>query len=216
MDPFRLCVAMTPLAAYLLMLAGFNFTRRPVVVSGTRDLAALGLGIVGLLVVGPIELLLPQLPSEITGYAWLVILLIYALSLTLGVLLLPPRIVVYNASLDQIRPVLSEVVNELDSDARWAGGSAALPNLRVEFHLDDHPSVRNVSLIASSSRQSFSGWRTLEKALRKRLRATVENAPNLCGLISLLAALAIAARMGWLFYFRSQDISQGFHEMLRF
>jgi hypothetical protein len=207
---------MAPLAVYLLVLALLNFARRPVVVSGTRDLAALGLGIVGLLLVGPIELLLPRLPSEITGYVWMILLLIYVLALTLGVLLLPPRIVVYNASLDQIRPVLSEVVNELDAESRWAGGSAALPRLRVEFYLDDHPSVRNVSLVATSSPQSFAGWRTLEKALRTQLRETVESAPNVCGLVSLTAALAMSARMGWLAYFQSHDISQGFFEMMRF
>jgi len=207
---------MAPLAVYLLVLAAFNFSRRPVVVSGTRDLAALGLAIVGLLLVGPIELLLPQLPSEITGYVWLILLLIYALTLTLGVLLLPPRIVVYNASLDQIRRVLSEVVNDLDSESRWAGGSAALPKLRVEFFLDDHPTVRNVSLVATSSPQSFAGWRMLEKALRTQLRETVESAPNACGLVSLIAAAAMAARLGWLAYYQSHDITQGFHEMMRF
>lgn len=207
---------MAPLAVYLLMLAVLNFSRRPIVVSGTRDLAALGLGIIGLLVVGPIELLLPQLPSEITGYVWLILLLIYLLALTLGVLLLPPRIVVYNASLDQVRQVLSEVVNELDAESRWAGGSAALPRLRVEFYLDDHPTVRNVSLIATSSPQSFTGWRTLEKALRVQLREHVESAPNVCGLVSLVAALAMTARMGWLAYFQSEVISQGFFEMIRF
>lgn len=207
---------MAPLAVYLLMLAVLNFARRPVVVSGTRDLAALGLGIVGLLVVGPIELLMPQLPGEVTGYVWLIVLLIYMLALTLAVLLLPPRIVVYNVSLDQIRPVLSEVVEELDSESRWAGGSAALPRLRVEFYLDDYPSVRNVSLAATSSRQSFSGWRTLEKALRAHLRTTVKSAPNVCGLVSLIAALAMAARLSWLAYFQTNDITQGFFEMMRF
>src|SRR5262245_5511895 len=109
-DPFRMCVAMAPLALYLLVLAVVNFRRRPTVVAGARDMAALGLGILGLLVVGPIELLMPRVPSDLTGYIWLILLLIYLLALTLGVLLGKPRIVVYNVSLDQLRPVLFETV----------------------------------------------------------------------------------------------------------
>lgn len=216
MDPFRLCVAMLPLAVYLLGLAAVNFARRPVVVTGARDTAALGLAIVGLLIVGPIELLMPALPSEATGYYWLVLLLIYGLILTLGVLLSAPRLVVYNVLLDQLRPVLSEVVADLDAEARWAGGSVALPRLNVELHLDENPQTRNVSLIATSAPQSYSGWRQLERHLRSRLRETVECAPNACGLVVLFAALAMTVRMGWIFYYHPREITQGFAEMMRF
>ncbi len=216
MDPFRLCVAMLPLAVYLLMLAAVNFARRPVVVTGARDMAGLGLAVIGLLIVGPIELLLPVLPSDASGYYWLLLLLIYGLILTLGVLLSAPRLVVYNVSLDQLRTVLSEVVTELDSEARWAGSSVALPRLHVELHLDDNPTTRNVSLVATSAPQSYSGWRELEKALRARLRATVESSPNACGLVVLFASLAMAVRMGWIFYHHPREITQGFAEMLRF
>lgn len=216
MDYFRMCVAMAPLAAYLLLLAVMNFSRRPVVISGARDLAALGLGILGLLIVGPVELLLPHLPREATGYFWLVLLLIYGLLLTLGVLLGSPRIVVYNVTLDQLRSALSEAAAELDPDVRWAGGSLSLPRLHVELFLDDNPSVRNVTLVATSTSQSYAGWRILEKALRERLKNTVENAPNAWGLGVLLAGLAMCARMGWVCYFHPREITQGFVEMLRF
>lgn len=216
MDPFRLCVAMLPLALYLLGLAAVNFARRPVVVTGARDMAALGMAILGLLIVGPLELLMPTLPSEATGYYWIVLLLIYGLFLTLGVLLSAPRLVVYNVSLDQVRPVLSEVVAELDADARWAGGSVALPRLNIELHLDENPNTRNVSLVATSAPQSYSGWRQLEQALRGRLRETIQCAPNACGLVVLFAALAMAVRMGWIFYYHPREITQGFAEMMRF
>jgi hypothetical protein len=216
MDPFRLCVVMAPLAAYMTLLAVVNFARRPVVISGATDLAALGLGVVGLLVVGPIELLFPRIPSELTAYVWLIVLLIYCLVLNLFALLGKPRLVVYNVTLDQLRPVLSEVVNDLDADARWAGSSVALPKLNVELYLDDHPAMRNVSLVATSSPQSYTGWRTLDKALRAQLRARVESAPNLCAVASLVVALCMAGSMAWLAYFHGRDIAQGFADMMRF
>ena len=60
LDPFRLCVAVVPLALYLLLLGGLNLRRRPTVVSGGIDLAALACGIVGLAAIGPLELFLPE------------------------------------------------------------------------------------------------------------------------------------------------------------
>ena len=208
-------MALGPLAIYLLVLALTNFSKRPVVVSGARDTAGLGFATSGLLFIGPIELGLQLLPIADPLYAWILILVLYALFVTLAVLLAAPRIVVYNVALERLRPALADVVNELDPGARWAGGSVALPRLHVEFYLDDHSSVRNVSLVASATPQSYAGWRMLERTLRAELRKSVESSPNLWGLGALTAALAMFGRMGWLAYFQSEKITQGFHELLR-
>ncbi|MBL9091339.1 MAG: hypothetical protein JNL96_08965 [Planctomycetaceae bacterium] len=216
MEPFRLCVALAPLAAYMVGVALINCRRRPVVVAGSRDLAGLGLGIAGLLVVGPVELLLPTIPRELVPYMWMCLAITYCLLLTLGVMLSRPRLIVYNVALDQLRPALADVLEELDPHARWAGNSIALPKLRIEFYLDDHPSLRNVSLIATATPQSHTGWRSLEKSLRTALLESVETSPNAWGFGVLAAALAMFGRMGWLACFHRQEITQGFQEMMRF
>jgi hypothetical protein len=215
LDPFRSCLALGPLAIYLLVLALTNFSRRPVVVSGARDTAGLGFATSGLLFIGPIELSLQLVPIADPRYAWTLILVLYGLFVTLAVLLASPRIVVYNVALDRLRPALADVINELDPGARWAGGSVALPRLHVEFYLDDHASVRNVSLVASATPQSYDGWRLLQRTLRAELRKSVESSPNLWGLGALAAALAMFVRMGWLAYSQSEKITQGFQDMLR-
>lgn len=215
MEPFRLCVALAPLATYMVAIALTNFMRRPVVVSGARDLAALGLGVSGLLLVGPFELLLPSLPVQPNGYVWAFAAVLYCLVLTLTVLLTAPRIVVYNVSIDQLRPALADAIDELDPAARWAGNSVSLPKLHIECYLEEHASVRNVTLVSTAAPQSYSGWRHLEKALKTRLRETVETAPSAWGLGVLLTALAIFGRMGWLIYSKSEEIAQGFREMMR-
>ncbi len=111
---------------------------------------------------------------------------------------------------------MADAVDDLDPDARWAGGSVALPKLHVECFLEEHPSVRNVSLIATATPQSYSGWRSLERTLRGRLRESVETSPSIWGFGVLMAALGIVGRMGWLAYSRPQEITQGFQEMMRF
>jgi len=215
MDYFRLCVAFTPLAIYLIALALLNFRRRPVVIAGSRDMAFLGLGVIGLLLVGPVELLMPTLPESITGYVWLMLLVLYFLFLTLAVLLGKPRLVVYNVTLDQLRPALADAVNELDADVRWAGNSVALPKLHVEFYFDDHGWVRNVSLVATATPQSYAGWRLLERTLREQLNSSVETAPSAWGLGMLVVALSMLGRLGWIAAVHSRDIAQGFTDLMR-
>ena len=170
MDPFRLCVALGPLAVYCLLLGGVHLTRRPLVVSGLRDTAALGVAVAGLILVGPVEMLLPYASVAVFGASvWLFVVTLYALGLILVLLTMRPRLVVYNITMEQFRPILAEVVQELDPEARWAGDGVFLPGLGVQLHLETVPMLRNISLAASGHKQNFLGWRRLEQALRTAL-----------------------------------------------
>ncbi len=170
MDPFRLCLALGPVATYLLLLAAINLARRPFVVSGTRDAATLGLAVSGLVIVGPMELFLP-VPTVLRfgSYVWVLLIVLYALGLVLCLLVARPRLVVYNISTGKLRPILADVVARLDSEARWAGDSLLLPNLGVQLHLDSMSTLRNVSLVSVGPQQSYLGWRQLELGLRAAL-----------------------------------------------
>lgn len=215
MDGFRLCVALVPLALYLLILAGVNLARRPFLVSGARDLAALGVAVSGLVVVGPIELLLPEdALHTYKAYVWLLLLSMYALCVALAALVARPRLVIYNFSVDQLRPMLAGLIDELDAEARWAGCSLALPTLRVELHLEPGSALRNVSLVATAAEQSYAGWRRLEAALRGRLRQA-ESPPNPWGLALAAASLAMMVAVGCHLVLDPQAITAGFRQMLR-
>lgn len=170
MDPFRLCLALGPVATYLLLLAAINLSRRPFVVSGTRDTATLGLAVSGLVILGPMELFLPVATVLRFGsYVWVLLVVLYALGLVLVLLVSRPHLVVYNISTSKLRPILADVVSRLDSEARWAGDGLLLPNLGVQLHLDDMTALRNVSLVSVGPQQNYLGWRQLELGLRAAL-----------------------------------------------
>jgi hypothetical protein len=211
MDPFCVCLALGPAAVYLLLLGAINFSRRPFVVSGTRDAAALGLAVSGFLIVGPLALFFPDLPAAaaarveslspaFVAYPWLPRLLLcplmlglYVVGLLLILLLLRPRLIIYNISADQLRAILGDLVEQLDAEARWAGDSLALPSLGVQLHLDNVAAMRNVSLVASGPHQSDVGWRRLESALAAALeRVEVARNPHGASLIGL-GVLIVAA-----------------------
>jgi hypothetical protein len=187
MDPFRVCLALGPVAMYLLLLGAVNLSRRSLLVSGVRDAAALALAVSGLVVIGPMELFFPfESAVKLGSYVWLLLMALYVMCVVLWLLLLRPRLVIYNASADKLRPILADVVGQFDSDARWAGDSLAIPGLGVQLYMDHFAPLRTVSLISAGGNQNHAGWRRLEIALRTAL-AREEVSRNPRGL-SLIAA----------------------------
>jgi hypothetical protein len=201
-DPFRLTIALVPLAAYLLLLGAINARRRPFLTSGGCDLTALGVAVSGLVFVGPLELFRPEAATrEFGNYIWLFLIMFYWLWLLLVVLLARPRLVVYNISMEELRPVVAETASRLDPDARWAGNDLTLPQLGVHLHLDGFEHMRNVSLVSSGGRQNIDGWRRLAREL-KRAVATMRVKPNpraigLLAIALLLLATSISYMLSW-------------------
>ncbi len=192
MDPFRLCLALGPVAIYLLLLGAVNLSRRPLLVSGVRDAAALALAVSGLVIVGPIELFAPLGAVQAGPYVWLLLLALYGLCVVLALLLLRPRLVIYNISVDKLRPVLATLVEQLDTDARWAGDSLVLPGLGVQLYVDSFAMFRSASLISAGGNQSHQGWRRLETVAR-RCAAREEVARNPGGISLVGTAMLIIA-----------------------
>jgi len=206
-------LAFGPVAIYLLLLGMVNLSRRPLIVSGGRDAAALALAVTGMLIVGPFELFLPE-PSRLHygGYAWVMVLAFYGLWVAMGILMLHPRLVIYNISLDKLRPILAEVVAQLDTDARWAGDSLVLPNLEVQLCFDNSRLFRNVSLKSIGGIQNLHGWRRLEQALAEALsRETVSRSPR--GLVLVFPALLIFAGLAAVISREPQAITQSIFDL---
>jgi hypothetical protein len=216
MDPVPLAVAAVPMAIYLFALGLTNLRRTPRVVTGTREIVGLALAVSGLLIIGPINLLLPQGAVVRLGMlVWPLLITFYALCVVLCILIARPRLVIYNISLDQFRPVLEQSLRRLDSDTRFAGEAVQSTQLGLQFHLEVSGPTRNISLVSIGDQQSYSGWVRLFKELRATL-ATVEVPPNPRG----FSFLAIAAFLiGWptiqLLQLPHAQIAQKFWEMLR-
>jgi hypothetical protein len=125
--------------------------------------------------------------NEFGNFIWPILLVFYWLWVLLVVLVVRPRLVVYNVSVEELHPVIAEAASRLDPDSRWAGNSLALPNLGVYLHLESFDLMRNVSLASSGSRQNLDGWRELSRALAAALKP-VRVKPNPRGVGFLLLA----------------------------
>jgi len=215
-DPLRLTIALVPLASYGLLIGLLNARRRPFLTTGGADLAALGAAFSGLILVGPIELFRPEAASaEFGSYVWLFLLVFYWLCVWLAVLLAKPRLVVYNISIAELRPVLAETARTIDPQARWAGDSLALPTLGIQLHLESFDLMRNVSLVSSGSSQNLAGWRRLAAELYQRLMP-LRVAPNPRALGILLAALILLTASTAHMLANPQHVAQAMQEIFTY
>jgi hypothetical protein len=166
-----LWAALVPLAIYLLGIAMLHVGRRPIAVPGGWDLMFLSAAVIGLCLGGPLALLQPA--DAAGAWRWAVPLVSGALLVAGGILATRPRVVVYNISMEQLRPVVAAVATDLDASARWAGETVALPERGVQVHLDARGGMRSVSLVAVGRRTSPEGWAEFSRRVRgeiKRLR----------------------------------------------
>ncbi|HUE74489.1 MAG TPA: hypothetical protein VMP01_26635 [Pirellulaceae bacterium] len=214
-DPLHQCIAFGPLVVYLLILGTINLGRRPLVTTGARDTAALGIAISGFVAAGPMELFLPEMTAALLGgWIWALLMTFYLLCLLLVVLLMRPRLVIYNATVEQIRPVLADVVARLDEQARWAGESLVMPNLGVQLHVDALAVLKNVQLVSTGPMQNIAGWRRLEDELARELKQ-VKGLPNPYGISLITVALLLGALVLYWIYRDPAGVQQALSEMLR-
>src|SRR5262245_46172950 len=215
MDPLHVAIALGPLATYLLVLGGINLSSRPLVTTGGRDAAAVAIAIAGLVVVGPMELFLVEEAAVLYGgWVWAIMLAAYGLVVVLVVLLLRPRLVIYNITLEQLRPVLADVVARLDAETRWAGESLLMPQLGVHLHIEAAPLTKHVQLVSSGPQQNLTGWRRLEVELSAALRRT-RTAPNPYGVSLISFGLLMAAAITYVLSRDPGEVMQALNEMLR-
>jgi len=215
LSPLYLSLAFTPFAIYLLVLAVLNLGRRPFMTTGGRDTLALAVGMSGFVAAGPMELFMPMAAANQFGaYVWLLMLTLYALSVVLAVLLMRPRIVIYNCTLEQLRPLLAKSVGALDSDSRWAGECLSLPHLGIQLHVQANRTFRNIQLTGVGSHQSLEGWRQFYLALRREIRATrVYCSP--WAPIFLLVATAMLLLIGSMVFTHQQEVAEGLRDTLQ-
>jgi len=214
-DPLHFCIAAGPLAVYFLVLGFINLRRQPFVTTGGRDALSLGIAILGFVIVGPMELFLPEAAATSLHYwAWVMLITLYLLTLVLIILLMRPRLIIYNISGEQLRPALSEVVAQLDPEARWAGDSLVLPQLGVQLHCEWNAMFKNAQLVAAGPHQNLTGWRQLELALSQAFYK-YEGAPNPYGASLMLCGLTLAAFASYWLYQDPDGVMRSLQTMLR-
>lgn len=167
-DAIPLGAAFLPLGIYLVALGWVHLRGRPFAIAGVWDGILLGASLLGLVMVGPIALVRPV--AGASAWSWPILLLVFILVVTLCVLVSRPRLVVYNISVEQLRPLVAEAASALDPEARWAGETVALPTRGLQVHLDGDGVLRTVSLVGVGRRSAYEAWSEFSRRVRQAAR----------------------------------------------
>ena len=215
MDPLHFCIAVAPLSVYLLLLGILNLRGRPFVTTGARDGAALSIGVIGFVLVGPMKLFFPEAAASRFGVVvWLMLIVFYGLCVSLAVLLMRSRIVIYNISMEHLRPILTGVAMKLDKKSRWNGDSLWLPERKIHLHVEAVEWLRNIQLTAGGNQQSYEGWHVLEKELKAALQK-IPIRPNMTGIPMMLVSGALALGAAIWMLNDQQAVAQALEEIWR-
>lgn len=193
MPSIPLWSAAVPLGCYLTALGIVHLRRRPLAVSGAIDAVCLAVGLSGCLAAGLSGLVVAG-PAR---WSWAGMGALAVLVLALAILLSRPRLVVYNATVEQLRPAVAEVVLALDPSARWAGETVAMPARGLQVHIDGGSPMRNVTLVALGQRPSPEGWGEFTRRLRGSVGLLRVSASPWSGLF-LLGGTTILGGAAWL------------------
>ena len=188
-------VALLPLGCYLMVLGWLHLRRRPTAVSGGLDVAALAAGLSGFVLAGPLALLQPAVGTA----AWASLMMLGALVLIVagGLLATRPRLVIYNVTVEQLRPVMAEVVGRLDASARWAGESVAMPARGLQVLMDGRGLARCVSVVAVGTRASPEAWSEFSRQLRRGARGLRVRRNPWGAAFAAVGACCIAGSLAW-------------------
>ncbi len=166
LDLLRFAIAILPLSAYVNVLGLIRLRSAPTVVSGAMDLLLLGLAMIGIVAIGPIELFFPRAAYSLLGiWVWIILIALYFFVLMLLALNSAPKLVVYGLDHRNLRSQFCELLEQEKIRAEWLGDLVDLPDLGVRAYIE--PAGRGcLSQIHSAGKhQNLTGWFTLEQLL---------------------------------------------------
>jgi hypothetical protein len=122
MNVFPLIVALLPLTTYFLLMGVLRIIR-PLVTTSTRDGMAIAIAVSGLVMIGPMQLLFPSQAAAVMGWiVWLILATLYVLCVSLVLLSLRPKIIVYGVSPAELLTPLLEACQTVDESATLDSG----------------------------------------------------------------------------------------------
>jgi uncharacterized membrane protein len=161
------------------------------------------------------ELFFPEgAASRFGPWVWLLLVVFYGLCVSLVVLLMKPRLVVYNISMEEVRPILTKIAMDLDPKSRWLDSALIIPRLRIHMHVEAIEWLRNVQMMAGGNQQSVEGWTRFENELRASIKK-LKVGPNVMGVPFLIASAAMAIASAFYMLQDPQAVVAALEDMLR-
>lgn len=173
MDYMHYAIALGPIGLYCV-LVGYLYQRpHPMLINAAQDTLLFGMGAVGLIVIGPMELFFPNAAYSLLGaWTWFFLLCLYGFVVLFVALNRRPQWTLYGSSASAMRGILGRVLEERDIAHSWEGSILVVPELGIRAIVEPaNASDRAAHLTRCGREQSVIGWYRLEKLVTERLQS---------------------------------------------
>lgn len=215
MNTFSMIIALTPIAVYCIVLGTLSLRRHPKLVSGGRDLACLGLAMIGLFIIGPAELFFPQAAFNVFGLSvWFMLIVLYLFMLMFAILNSKPRLIVFGLEVESLTCQVDQALQQLDPGTQWLSHSFVAPSLGIHGIVERAGFGVVCQISATKREQDLLGWLALERTLSQNLK-TVNFERSAIGQRWIALGIALLGLIGYTLIRRPDAIAQGIQDMLR-
>lgn len=216
-DVFPQVVALLPLASYFILLGALRLGRYPLVTTATRDGAAVGIAASGLMMIGPAYLFFPSMAAaELGWYVWIVLGIFYMLCISLLLLALKPKIVIYGLRVDDAEACLLRAAQTIDPSAHLEANrqQIVLPQASVTLRVDALGITDAVQIEAFEKHLHPRFWRQLLLEVRREA-AQVRKGLSIGGLGMLAVGISLMVLTVSQALSQSNELLAGFRQWLQ-
>ncbi|MFN6127977.1 MAG: hypothetical protein ACK6DC_22735 [Planctomycetota bacterium] len=171
MDYFRYAIAIGPIGLYWVLIGYLYQRANPMLINAAQDTLLFGLGSVGLVLIGPMELFFPNAAYSLLGsWTWFFLLCLYAFIVLFVSLNRRPQWTLFGASSSALRGILARVLDEEKIQHEWHGSILVVPEMGIKAIVEPANAMDLASQLTRCGReQDSAGWHRLEKLVADRL-----------------------------------------------
>jgi len=215
MNLFALIVIALPISVYCLMIGMLHRSKHPFLVSGGRDMALLGLAMLGLVLVGPGQLFFPIAAFNLLGPAvWVLMTFLYFFIVLFVILNSRPRLLVYGMTPEALSHGVKASLDDIRAESNWMGLTFTAPDLGIDGTIEPAGNGQLSQIVATRSSQDVIGWMKLERLLSKKIKS-IDVAPRRTGTIWIAIGVGLMVALGLQIYGNPTGVADGMRDLFR-
>ncbi len=200
MDYVRYAIALGPIGLYWVLIGYLYQRSHPMLINAAQDTLLFGLGVVGLMVVGPMELFFPNAAySLLGGWTWFFLLCLYAFVVLFISLNRGPQWTLYGSNAEGLRGILNRVLEEQNIAHSWEDSILVVPELGIRAIVEPaNATDRAAQLTRCGRSQDIVGWYRLEKLVTEKLQSAPSNRGGMTWIVMGIGMILGSLAMFWL------------------
>jgi hypothetical protein len=200
MDYLSYAIAMGPIGLYWILIGYLHERANPMLINAAQDTLLFGIGAVGMVLIGPMELFFPSAAYAVLGaWTWFLMLCLYGFIVLLIALNRRPQWTLYGTNASSMKGILERALEEKGIEHAWHGSILVVPELGIRALVESaNLSDRAAQLTRCGRDQDIAGWHKLERWVTACLAKEKSNRGGMLWIAVGIALVALAIGILWM------------------